>query len=93
MTDEILKGEDFVALRRLSLADNTTIASVGETCERVPAAKVGTQSDALRRLLESGKIMRKVDYVAQNVEPAVDVAGSADAPAAVAPRRRRRGGA
>lgn len=54
-----LHGKDFVALRRLSLADNTTIAEVGETCEKVPAAPGGTKSEALSRLLASGKIALK----------------------------------
>lgn len=52
-----LQGKDFVALRRLSNAADETIAAVGETCERVPAAPSGgTVSDALRKLLASGKI-------------------------------------
>lgn len=52
-----LKGKDFVAVRRLSDAADNTIADVGETCERVPASKYGgTVSDALERLLASGKI-------------------------------------
>lgn len=55
MTEE-LHGKDFIALRRLSTRDNTTIAEVGQTCERVPAAPGGTVSEALQRLLASGKI-------------------------------------
>ena len=52
-----LNGRDFIALRRLSNAADETIADVGQTCERVPAAKGGgTASDALARLLLSGKI-------------------------------------
>jgi hypothetical protein len=52
-----LNGKDYVALRRLSDATGRTLADVGETCERVPAAKAGgTQADALARLLASGKI-------------------------------------
>ena len=51
-----LHGRDYVALRRLSTRDNTTIAEVGQTCERVPAAPGGTASEALARLLASGKI-------------------------------------
>ena len=52
-----LHGKDFIALRRLSDADDHTIAEVGQTCERVPAAKSGGSiSDALARLLASGKI-------------------------------------
>ena len=52
-----LQGKDFVALRRLSDVDDRTISAVGETCERVPAAKSGgTVSDALARLLASRKI-------------------------------------
>lgn len=52
-----LNGKDFIALRRLSDADDRTIADVGETCERVPAPKSGgTPSDALALLLASGKI-------------------------------------
>jgi len=54
-----LKGKDFVALRRLSDADNHTIADVGELCDHVSAATSGgTVSDALARLLASGKIER-----------------------------------
>lgn len=54
---ETLRGKDYVALRRLSDADDNTIAAVGETCERVPAGKHGgTVSDALAKLLASGKI-------------------------------------
>lgn len=56
MADE-LSGADFVALRLLTLVDGTVIAAVGETCERVPAGKHGgTASDALAKLLASGKI-------------------------------------
>lgn len=52
-----LCGRDFVALRRLSDAAGRTIAEVGQTCEGVPAGKHGgTVSDALARLLASGKI-------------------------------------
>ena len=52
-----LHGKDFIAVRRLSDGDDTTIADVGQTCERVPAAKSGgTVSAALARLLASGKI-------------------------------------
>jgi len=52
-----LQGKDFIALRRLSDADDHTIAAVGATCEHVPAATSGgTASDALARLLASGKI-------------------------------------
>lgn len=52
-----LNGKDFIALRRLSDADDCTIADVGDTCERVPAPKSGgTPADALARLLASGKI-------------------------------------
>lgn len=51
-----LKGSDYRALRRLSTKDDTTIAEVGETCERVPAAPGGTVSQALQKLLASGKI-------------------------------------
>ncbi len=53
---ETLHGKDFVALRRLSTRDDTTIAEVGDTCERVPAVPGGTVTEALRRLLASGKI-------------------------------------
>lgn len=54
---ETLHGKDYVALKRLSDADDNTIAAVGETCERVPAGKHGgTKSDALAKLLASGKI-------------------------------------
>jgi hypothetical protein len=57
---DTLKGADYVALRRLSDADDHTLADVGETCERVPAPKDGrTVSDALRLLLASGKIARR----------------------------------
>lgn len=52
-----LQGKDYIALRRLSNAENVTLAEVGQTCERVPAGKHGgTVSDALARLLASGKI-------------------------------------
>lgn len=51
-----LNGKDFVALRRLSTRDNATIADVGQTCEKVPAAPGGTVTEALERLLASGKI-------------------------------------
>jgi hypothetical protein len=52
-----LQGKDFIALRRLSDADDNTLADVGQTCERVPAATSGGSiSDALERLLASGKI-------------------------------------
>lgn len=53
---ETLHGKDFVALRRLSTRDDTTLAAVGETCERVPAAPGGTVTEALQKLLASGKI-------------------------------------
>lgn len=53
-----LNGKDFRALRRLSDLANNTIAEVGETCERVPAAHGGTVSEALAKLLASGKIER-----------------------------------
>lgn len=87
--NEILNGADFVALRRLSLADDTTIAAVGETCERVPAAPGrGTVSDALRRLVASGKIVRATEYVASTGEEAdVDAEVARQAP----PATRRRG--
>jgi hypothetical protein len=51
-----LQGKDFRALRRLSTKDDVTIAEVGETCEGVPASPGGTISDALEKLLASGKI-------------------------------------
>jgi hypothetical protein len=44
-----MNGKDYIALRRLSLADDTTVAAVGETCERVPPS-------SLESLLASGKI-------------------------------------
>jgi hypothetical protein len=46
---ETLHGKDYVALRRLSRPDDTTLAEVGQTCERVPVA-------SLEPLLASGKI-------------------------------------
>lgn len=49
-----LNGKDFRALRRLSTKDDTTLADVGETCERVPAT-------SLAALLASGKIEPAVD--------------------------------
>ncbi len=56
-------GRHYVALRRLSDADDHTIADVGQTCERVPAAKSGgTVQDALDRLEASGKIRRVVEH-------------------------------
>lgn len=55
-----MNGKNFVALRRLSDASGRTLAEVGETCERIPAAKSGgTKADALARLLASGKIAPK----------------------------------
>ncbi len=49
-----LNGKDFVALVRLSDPEDRTITEVGQTCERVPAAKRGgTASDALAYLLAS----------------------------------------
>jgi hypothetical protein len=52
-----LNGKDFIAVVRLSDADDNTIAAVGDTCERVPAGKHGgTVSDALEKLLVSGCI-------------------------------------
>lgn len=51
MTDQILKGADFVARRRLSNAADETLAAVGEFCDRVPAS-------SLPGLLQSGKIER-----------------------------------
>ena len=51
-----LNGRDYIALRRLSHKDDATIADIGQTCERVPAAPGGTVSEALARLLASGKI-------------------------------------
>lgn len=52
-----LRGRDFVALRRLSDITGKTIAAVGQTCEGVPASQAGgTVSDALQKLLASGKI-------------------------------------
>lgn len=57
-----LHGKDFVALRRLSDQAGTTIAAVGQTCEGVPAGRLGgTVSDALRKLLASGKIAPVAD--------------------------------
>lgn len=57
MANDELRGKDFIALRRLSDKENNTIAEVGQTCERVPAGRFGgTASDALRKLLNSGKI-------------------------------------
>lgn len=51
------RGKDFIALRRLSDAADRTLAAAGKTCDRVPAAPGGTVSDALARLLASGKIV------------------------------------
>jgi hypothetical protein len=57
---DALDGRDFIALYRLSDLADRTVADVGETCERVPASRHGgTVSDALRRLLEAGKIARR----------------------------------
>jgi hypothetical protein len=47
--DGAMNGLDYVALRRLSAKDDTTLAEVGQTCERVPAS-------SLPGLLASGKI-------------------------------------
>lgn len=44
-----LNGKDFRALRRLSTKDDTTLANVGQTCEKVPTS-------SLAALLASGKI-------------------------------------
>jgi hypothetical protein len=54
MSPEPLDGRDFRALRRVSNAENETLAAVGETCERVPA-------ESLPALLESGDIERAVE--------------------------------
>lgn len=45
-----MNGRDYIAVRRLSLRDDTTVADVGETCERVPVS-------SLPGLLASGKIV------------------------------------
>jgi hypothetical protein len=49
---QVLEGAHLVARRRLSTADDQTLADVGETCERVPAA-------SLRALFEAGHIAMK----------------------------------
>ena len=57
--NDALNGRDFIALKRLTDGQGRPIAEVGETCERVQAAKSGgTVSEALARLLASGKIAR-----------------------------------
>lgn len=45
-----MNGRHFIALRRLSTKDDTTLAVPGETCERVPVS-------SLPGLLASGKIV------------------------------------
>ncbi len=47
-----LKGEDFIALRRLSDRADNTLAVEGETCDRVPVV-------SLAPLLNSGQIAPK----------------------------------
>ncbi len=70
-----LNGRDFVALRRLSDLSGATIAAEGDTCERVPAGKHGgTVSDALAKLLASGKIAPAVRAKATSVKLGKDVA-------------------
>jgi len=50
MTDEVeLNGADYRAVHRLSDRENTTLAEVGEPCDRVPA-------ESLAPLLASGHI-------------------------------------
>ncbi len=46
-----MKGQEYVAIRRLSTKADATLADVGETCERVPV-------ESLPMLLASGKIAR-----------------------------------
>lgn len=36
-----LNGKDFRALTRISSRDNTTVAEIGETCERVDPSALG----------------------------------------------------
>ena len=49
MTDDVLIGADYRAVRRLSNGADETLADVGETCEQVPV-------DSLPWLLAEGSI-------------------------------------
>lgn len=81
-----LQWTDFIAVRRLSDADNNTLAEVGQTCERVPAAKSGgTVEEALLRLEASGHIRRveqSAPGAAPTPEPMPEPAEPSPAPAA-----------
>lgn len=63
-----MNGHDYIAVRRLSTRDDTTLALPGETCERIPVA-------SLPALLASGKI-RPIDREAElaDTEPAKESA-------------------
>lgn len=78
---EILEGKDYRALRRLSDADDHTLAEVGETCERVPPA-------SLEPLLASGHIELAVERRATSTTPASPPAPDDEAPSP--PRKGRR---
>jgi hypothetical protein len=79
MSPEPLDGRDFRALRRVSDAENETLAAVGETCERVP-------TESLPALLESGDIERAVERRA----PAADSSSPAPDDATSTRRKARR---
>lgn len=65
-----LQGKDFVALVRLSTADDGTLAVAGETCERVPAS-------ALEWLLQSRLIRRHASPVEEPVSAPAPLAAPA----------------
>ena len=57
--NETADGRQYVAVQRLTDVHGRVIADVGETCERVPAAKSGgTVADAFAWLCECGAIRR-----------------------------------
>jgi hypothetical protein len=60
-----LKGADFRALRRLSTADDETLAEIGDTCERVPA-------ESLEGLIGHGYIEPAGDRAVRETPDPVD---------------------
>jgi hypothetical protein len=62
---DTLNGSDYRARTRLSNAANVTLAHIGETCERVPAA-------SLPSLLASGEIV-PVENETRPAAPVADV--------------------
>lgn len=63
MSPAALQGRDYRALRRIADVENVTLADVGETCARVPAA-------SLAALLASEKIALAVERRAKASTPA-----------------------